>query len=291
MSPTRPARYAPPRSRAARSRRWLPSILLLAGTLACAEGSRSLYPAAYAGARGAMEIGGDRLVFVYARQGEYVLLGSRNRGSGGDILVHAPQASAGTADDASSATADFRCSSQRGRGAIAGRAQELAGPHSADGTSSVRDGFAPCWYVAPRSGLYGVRFTSATRGARGNDGSLAHPPVLAGFVSAWDVSVRSGAGSLADLDGRVFAHALCSTQAPAAVSTAVSTSCRRTAIATAGPSVATRKAVRRSKRTGRTTRAASGLFQRRRAGRAERHRGRPRAWRASPLRCSRPHRG
>lgn len=208
MSSTRPAGYAPPRSRAARSRRWLPSILLLAGTLACAEGSRSLYPAGSAGARGAMEIGGDRLVFVYARQGEYVLLGSRNRGSGGDILVHAPQVSAGAAGDASSATADFRCSSQRGRGAIAGRAQELAGPHSADGTSTVRDGFAPCWYVAPRSGLYGVRFTGATRGARGNDGSLAHPPVLAGFVSAWDVSVRSGAGSLADLDGRVFAHAL-----------------------------------------------------------------------------------
>ncbi len=229
-----------------------------------------------------MEIGGDRLVFVYARQGEYVLLGSRNRGSGGDILVHAPQASAGTADDASSATADFRCSSQRGRGAITGRAQELAGPHSADGTSSVRDGFAPCWHVAPRSGAALRRALHQRDPRRAWQRRLARPSAGAGRLRLGLGRERAQRRRLAGRPGRARVRPCALArhrrrprsprQSPRRVD-------GRPSLPPDLPWRRGRPCDVRSERGGRL-RAASGLFQRRRAGRAERHRGRPRAWRA-----------
>jgi uncharacterized repeat protein (TIGR01451 family)/fimbrial isopeptide formation D2 family protein len=203
-----------------RSMRFAASILLLA--VACpqpasAEGTRTLHPAGALGNRGVMDVSnssnfanvarGRQFLYVHARAGEYLLLGSRNRSNGGDIFVYNPQSFGTPGDETIPAAADFTCSSQAG-GTIASRAQELAGPNSADGSATVTDGFTPCWYVAPTTGTYGVRFSGATSGAQTNSASIATPPILGGeLVSAWDITVRAGADSLADINGRVFTYA------------------------------------------------------------------------------------
>ena len=44
--------------------------------------------------------------------------------------------------------------------------------NSASGAATVTDGFTPCWYVAPSTGIYGVRFTGATGGGQANTASI-----------------------------------------------------------------------------------------------------------------------
>jgi uncharacterized repeat protein (TIGR01451 family) len=195
--------------------------------VARAEGSRSLHPAGYTGVRGVMSAGYDntayggvarnrQFLYVYAQAGEYILLGSRNRSNGGDIFVYDPQ-SFGLRGDETIPAANFTCSddtppagsySGAGRGTIATRAQELAGPSSADGNVLVPGGFLPCAYLAPVTGIYGVRYTGATSGGVANTGTIDPPQVLtSNLVSAWDVTVRNGADSIVDLDGRLFTYA------------------------------------------------------------------------------------
>src|SRR5690606_11462180 len=66
----------------------------------------------------------------------------------------------------------------------------------------------PCSYLAPVTGIYGVRFTGATSGGQTNTASIATPPILSGsLVSAWDVTVRASANSLTDINGRLFTYA------------------------------------------------------------------------------------
>ncbi|ODU36257.1 MAG: hypothetical protein ABS97_02730 [Lysobacteraceae bacterium SCN 69-320] len=187
---------------------------------AFAEGSRTLYPSTYnaAGSRGVLDASnatnfagvaaGNQFLYVYARAGENILLGSRNRSNGGDVFVYNPQSFGAKGSETIPGTANFSCSSQAGRGTIATRAQELAGPNSADGTATVTNGFTPCSYVAPSTGIYGVRFTGATSGGATNNASVATPQILQNnLTSAWDVTVRASASSLTDLNGRLFTYA------------------------------------------------------------------------------------
>ncbi|ANB16958.1 Hypothetical protein I596_928 [Dokdonella koreensis DS-123] len=191
--------------------------IAMAASPVAAEGTRTLHPAGAAGNRGIMDVSdstnfanvarGRQFLYVYARAGEYILLGSRNRGNGGDIFVYDPRPFGAPGDETIPASADFACSSQTG-GLIASRDEELAGPNSADGSATVANGFTPCWYVAPVTGIYGVRFTGATSGGQTNTASIATPPILTGnLVSAWDVTVRASADALADIDGRLFTYA------------------------------------------------------------------------------------
>jgi uncharacterized repeat protein (TIGR01451 family) len=225
------------RSRGALGSRPLPYVLLallllslLAPLSVSAEGSRSLFPAAYpaGGARAPMDVTDNnayagvarnrQFLYVYAQAGEFILLGSRNRSNGGDIFVYNPQSFGTRGLETVPGTADFTCSaatpppgsfSGAGRGTIATRAAELAGPNSADGTVTATDGWLPCAYRAPVSGIYGVRFTGATSGTVAEAPTPAsNPPlILANRVSAWEVQVRAAANTRNDINGRLFTYA------------------------------------------------------------------------------------
>ncbi len=219
--PSTPAeRTVSARPRHSRARALLALLALPFCMSAFAEGSRTLYPSTYnaAGSRGVLDASnatnfagvaaGNQFLYVYARAGENILLGSRNRSNGGDVFVYNPQSFGAKGSETIPGSADFSCSSQAGRGTIATRAQELAGPNSADGTATVTNGFTPCSYVAPTTGIYGVRFTGATSGGVTNTASVGTPQILQnGLTSAWDVTVRATASSLTDLDGRLFTYA------------------------------------------------------------------------------------
>lgn len=201
-----------------------------------AEGSRSLYPASYppaaapegAGradldysATGSLYLGKVRrrgFLYVYAQQNEYIVLGSRNRSSGGDISIYNPQSFGTPGDETVPGTADFTCSggsTQPGThysggalGTITTRLQELAGPNSADNTVAITNGFAPCAYQAPVTGTYGVVFSPATAGGNANPNAVIDPPAISrSTISAWDVTVRANASSVTDLNGRLFTYA------------------------------------------------------------------------------------
>ena len=94
-------------------------------------------------------------------------------------------------------------------GAILTRAQELAGPRSADNANGAANTWKPCAYRAPVTGIYGVVFTgSATGGADVSVDNIAtNPEVLQNQAAAWDITVRSTAASTTDINGRVFSYA------------------------------------------------------------------------------------
>ncbi len=194
-----------------------------------AEGSRSLYPAGYPvggsranldySATGSLYLNKVRrrgFLYVYAQQNEYIVLGSRNRSNAGDISVYNPQYFGTPGDETVPGTADFTCSGGSAapgphyfggtRGTITTRAQELAGPNSADNTVPVTNGFQPCAYRAPATGIYGVVFGTANTGGD-PDGSIATPALSSTTVSAWDVTVRANATSVTDINGRLFTYA------------------------------------------------------------------------------------
>ena len=196
-----------------------------------AEGSRSLYPSTYpaAGFRANLDLQPGPankyvsrvmrrgFLYVFAQAGEYIVLGSRNRSNGGDISVFNPQSFGTPGDETIPGTASFTCSGGSAtpgphyfggtRGTISTRAQELAGPNSADNSATVTNGFQPCAYRAPSTGVYGVLFGAATSGGSGPDGSIGTPNLCNNGVSAWDVTVRANATSTADLNGRLFTYA------------------------------------------------------------------------------------
>ncbi|WP_395791875.1 hypothetical protein [Aquimonas sp.] len=195
-----------------------------------AEGSRTLFPASYpvAGARAPMDVIDNntyagvarnrQFLYVYAQAGELILLGSRNRDNGGDIFVYNPQGFGARGLETVPGTADFTCSSTSppvgsfggtGRGIIATRAAELAGPNSADGTTTALNGWLPCAYRAPISGVYGVRFTGASSGTQTENAVPASDPplILANRVSAWEVQIRADASTRTDINARVFTYA------------------------------------------------------------------------------------
>lgn len=216
-------------------------LALAAGTFtleAVAEGSRSLYPASYPsanraeGARADLDLQGsqfyvDRVrrrtfLYVYAQAGEYVLFGSSNIGTsgghGGDVNVYDPADFGVPGDETVPAQADFTCGAGRadgnqvgqffgtGVGEITTRAEELAGPNSADNTVPATGGYQPCAYRAPVTGIYGVLFTPGTGGG-GPNGNVNDVPHSSNAVAAWEVAVRADASSLADINGRLFTYA------------------------------------------------------------------------------------
>ncbi|NTU78397.1 MAG: hypothetical protein HGA45_03180 [Chloroflexales bacterium] len=231
----------------------LVSVALIALTLATAglvagEGSGTVYRGANpARFRSHMEWrtttygGGDSpdfillrrtLLYLFVQQGETILLGSSGVGVGGaldngDIQVLNPGQVSGTIGQESipalagaanppqqGAFANgFSCVAQRaaigdGRGRIASSAQELAGPLPAT------DGYSPCVYVAPVTGIYNLVFTGPSGDAsndepRGISGLVVPPPEDFGpiqltSVTSWDATVRDAAGN--DLRGRLFAY-------------------------------------------------------------------------------------
>ncbi len=201
--------------------------LVLCAGQAFAEGSRSLHPATYpaTGSRSNLDVQPgqrymDRVIrrgfnYVYAEAGEYILLGSSNIGSSGDIDVYNPQDFGVPGDETLPGTVDFSCVSGTaevgdhyfggGLGDINSRLEELAGPNSADNSATVPNGWAPCVYQAPQTGIYGVQFgTGSGGGPNGNVNSVASS---GNTVAAWDITVRADATSTTDLDGRVFTYA------------------------------------------------------------------------------------
>ena len=197
------------------------------GNAALGEGSRSLYPSGIAGSRANLDLqpGTKYLsrvmrrgfLYVYANQNEYIVLGSRNRSNGGDISVYNPQGFGTPGDETIPGAANFTCSggsvapgphySGGTLGTITSRAQELAGPNSADNSVLVTNGSQPCAYRVPSSGVYVVLFAVATAGGVGPTGSIATPNIGSDGVSAWDVTVRANATSTSDLNGRLFTYA------------------------------------------------------------------------------------
>ena len=208
------------------------AALMLSGPHdAHAEGTRTLHPASGTGStgnRGVMDLTNTnaagvarqrQFTYVYAREGEVILLGSRNRttdtgGNRGQIRLWGPApnfGTKGTETDPSNASAVLTCDGTAGAGQyglIPNRAAELAGPNSADGSATVPNGFTPCWYQVPvgGAGIYGVRFYGANAGST-NNADIANPTAHTSTVQAWDVTVRADMSSLADLNGRVFTYA------------------------------------------------------------------------------------
>ncbi len=203
-----------------------------------AEGSRSLYPSTYqaGGWRANLDYSATStlylnkvrrrgFLYVYAQSGEYIVLGSRNRTAGAtnlnDISVYNPQDFGTPGDEAVPGTASFTCTAGPAApappgphyfgalpiGAIANRAQELAGPNSADNTVTVPNGFQPCAYRAPVTGIYGVVFTGTIAATTGPNGVIDPPVLSTNTVSAWDVTIRADATSIVDLSGRLFTYA------------------------------------------------------------------------------------
>ena len=219
------------------------ALAVLAGwssstTKAWAEGSRTLYPSTYPtgagtcantlnrGCRANLDLQpGTKYVgkvqrrtflYVYAEAGEYVLLGSSNRATGGDILVYNPQDFGTPGDETLPGTADFSCASPTPPagsfgggtlGQLTSRVREVAGPHSADGTVTVPNGFTPCAYRAPSTGIYGVLFRTATSGNTNLNADIFNPLPSTSTTAAWDVTVRATPGSVTDINGRLFTYA------------------------------------------------------------------------------------
>ena len=207
-------------------------VLVISSGAIFAEGSRTLYPSTYpaAGFRGELDLTGAvnkyagvtarrQFVYVYANAGEYILLGSSNRSTNtnADIFVYNPQSFGTKGNETIPAAANFSCSGTApaipagsfggtGTGFIASRTNELAGPNSADNSQTVINGYAPCAYLAPTTGIYGVLFTTAIAGGGGATGSLATWHLGSATVWAWEAQVRANATSLVDINGRTFTY-------------------------------------------------------------------------------------
>jgi uncharacterized repeat protein (TIGR01451 family) len=214
-----------------------------------AEGSRDLYPATATGSRASTEwrVGANpatgryasllirRTLFrVYANAGESILLGSSAMGTGlSDIVVFNPGRVALPSqgvivgdENVPIATPDFSCTAQRtalgvNLGLIADRNQELAGPNTiinpaTGAVGAVPNAYAPCYYVAPASGIYTLAFFGPAGGS--SDGNPTPDGNITGFVqpgagndttiAAWDVTVRPNIALPNDVPGRLFTYYL-----------------------------------------------------------------------------------
>ncbi|HMN44410.1 MAG TPA: hypothetical protein PKE27_07555, partial [Povalibacter sp.] len=188
------------------------------GIPAHAEGSRTLFPLGYlngeagnvnpsavrstlyndSSARFMGMIRQQTFFYVYAQSGEYILLGtSGNRNA---LRLFAPPSGGQTLEarfgvpgleDPSSLGSGLTLSGTgcgNTGGNIASRNAELAGPNSADGSATVTNGYIPCHYQAPTTGIYGVYFGTTSD------------------TTMWDVAVRSSVTSLTDINGRLFSY-------------------------------------------------------------------------------------
>jgi uncharacterized repeat protein (TIGR01451 family) len=202
-------------------------------TTAQAEGSRTLYPSGASGNRANLEwrtetYGGlvlrRTLLKVFANAGENILVGSSAMGvtngtTTGDILIFNPGGVTGSigSETVVPANANFKCSSQAaGNGKIVSRAQELAGPKALTGGGNP-NGYTPCTYTAPTTGIYDVVIYGPWGFSATTDGTITGDISLAGAnnfndkqgssIAAWDVTVRSNnTTSTIDLNGRLFSN-------------------------------------------------------------------------------------
>ncbi|MEO0805765.1 MAG: hypothetical protein AAFY33_05605, partial [Cyanobacteria bacterium J06643_4] len=130
------------------------------------------------------------IIKAYAEVGETIDLGSSAVGTGGGIINYRmPDGTAGT------------CGA--GVGEIANRAEEVAGP--GDGTGGT---FIPCTVAVTQTGIWEIDFVSPNPNSGGNPppraGTANWTQQNNGMVVAWDVTVRSSAGTA--IDGRVYAN-------------------------------------------------------------------------------------
>ncbi|BAY77139.1 hypothetical protein NIES25_35990 [Nostoc linckia NIES-25] len=196
-----------------------------------AEGSRTLYPssAPVNSSRANLEWRTDTygglvlrrtLLKVYANKDEYILLGSSAVGvNNGNIRVYNPgRVSDSIGSETIPNTPDFVCTSQPGRGVISSRQQELNGPRAISGGGNP-NGYIPCYYQAPSTGVYDIVFygpdggNSATNGAPTGEINLSNGNNFGTqqgtSVAAWDVTVRSSdQTSTSDFNGRLFSYYL-----------------------------------------------------------------------------------
>lgn len=209
-----------------------------------AEGSRSLYPSTAnanefrANTEWSTKVYGPTgvtpnnsllrrtLLKVYAKTGEYILLGSSAVGvNNADILVYKPGRVTGRVGaETIPGTADFSCNAQvastrtANRGRITTRAMELAGPQSITGNNN-NNGYIPCYYQAPQDGIYDVVMLGPSGNNSNQDGVPTAEIDLTSTtnfdasqntsIAAWDVTVRSSTTtSTTDINGRLFTYYL-----------------------------------------------------------------------------------
>ena len=234
------------------SQRLINSVTLATLALICssqpsqAEGSRSLFPSGATGNRANIEwrnsnyaniIKRRTLLQVYVNRGEYILLGSSAVGvNSGDIKVYNPGLVTGTVGQKIlPSSASFSCSAQRttttnaaqGRiyatttPNITARQRELAGPdtitNAATATpgNAVTNGYVPCFYQAPQTGIYNVVFygptgdnSDAETAPTGDINNVQTDAAQNTSIAAWDVTVRGSLTSTTDINGRLFSDYL-----------------------------------------------------------------------------------
>ncbi len=162
------------------------------------------------------------LLKVYAQEDEYILLGSSGVGvdgtpDNGDIRVFNPGLVTGPiGNETIPDTPSFSCVDQReatgeNLGRIGSRAEELAGPNTAD--NDIPSGYEPCVYQAPETGIYNIVFWGPAGGNSNAQNDMARfvdptpenlGPEQSTSVTAWGVTVRSNLNEANDSPGRLF---------------------------------------------------------------------------------------
>jgi uncharacterized repeat protein (TIGR01451 family) len=211
-------------------------VLIASAVNVLADGSQNLYPGGATGSRantewrtgsyGAGAVTRRTLLHAYATSGESLLVGSTAIGNGAaDILIWNPGLVTGTpGNETIPGTASFSCVAQRAisliptQGEITSRAEELAGPDTIPG-GGVTNGYTPCVYAAPSTGIYSIAMIGPAGLASNADGGVSADVALTAggdfsaaqgtSIAAWDVTVRDDVTSPASTQsGRVFSYVL-----------------------------------------------------------------------------------
>ena len=175
---------------------------------------------------GATNIKRRTLFSVFANAGEQILVGSSSIGVGSaDIVVWNPglisESAVNTVANADLPAPSFSCVAQRSQsgngdlGVLNTRLMERSGPRSIDRTGNT-DGYIPCYYTAPSTGIYRVAFYgTAGRNASGDgtvnptvapNGTFDNPSNSSAIL-AWDITVRPASpASVDNLRGRVYTY-------------------------------------------------------------------------------------
>lgn len=165
------------------------------------------------------------ILYAYLNAGEFLLMGSTAVGvNNGNIFVYNPGAITGAIGTETVGAPTYDCQTQRtasglpNQGVISSRAQELAGPDTVPG-GGVVNGYEPCTFQAPATGIYGIVFHGPSGEAPYNtadnqpgDIALTNPnnfnATQTTSVAAWDVTVRDALNSAVDITGRVYTYYL-----------------------------------------------------------------------------------
>jgi uncharacterized repeat protein (TIGR01451 family) len=211
-------------------------VLIATAVNVFADGSQNLYPSGATGFRANTEWRTDSygngvitrrtLLHAYATTGEFLLVGSSAIGQGAaDILIWNPGLVTGTpGDETIPATPSFSCAALRAtsgialQGEIKSRAEELAGPDTVPG-GGVTNGYTPCYYAAPSTGIYSIAMIGPAGLASHADGGVSADIALTSLgdysaaqgssIAAWDVTVRDSLTNPATTQtGRVFSYVL-----------------------------------------------------------------------------------